>query len=303
MLHGQTHGPDPMGPGPIAAFLAICFIWGSTFLAIRVAVETLPPFLMIALRCLIAGPVLMAFSLWRGNALPGPAGIRAGFLSGTLMFLCGQAMLALGETRLDSGHAAVVNATLSLFMPLASWLLGTARAPGQIAAFGLVLGFAGVVVLANPAAGRIDPVGFAIVQCSAISFAFGTATARRWRPAQTAAMSSGLQMLCGGLVTLAASLAMGEWRHFDPALVSWRSVLALGYLTVMGSMVAFAAFGWLVQIWRPERLAPYTYVNPVVALMIGSALAGEAIGWREWLATAMILGAVAVVMLGNRARS
>ncbi len=292
--------PDPMGPGPIAAYLAICLIWGSTFLAIRIAVETVPPWLMVAVRSILAGLLLGGFAALRGASLPNRRGLISAAASGTLMFACAQGMLAFGETRVPSGQAAVVNATLSLFMPLAAWLLGTAPPPGRIAAFGLALGFVGVVVLANPGHAYIDLIGCAAVQVSAASWAFGTAIARRWPPARTASMSSGAQMLIGGVVSLAFSGAVGEWRHFDAASISLRSVLAFTYLITIGSMVAFAAYGWLVRIWRPERLVTYTYINPIVALLIGAGVAGEAIGMREIAATLLILAAVAIVMLGNR---
>ena len=291
-----------MGAGPIAAYLALCLIWGSTYLAIKLVVVEVPPWLMIGARCLIAGSLLGSFSLARGVRLPPRRGILSAAASGTLMFTLGQASLAFGETRVPSGQAAVLGTMLSLFMPMAAWALGTAARPGLMAALGLILGCVGVGVLANPEAGALDMVGSMAILFSGLSFAFGAAVSRRWPASRTSNMTSSLQMLFGGAFCLLASLGLGEWGRFDSHAIGRPAVLAFLYLITMGSLVAYAAFGWLVHIWRPARLATYTYVNPVVALVLGALMAGEKIGVREVVATMIILGAVALVMFGNRAR-
>jgi drug/metabolite transporter (DMT)-like permease len=295
---------DPLTAGPIAAYVALCLIWGSTFLAIRIAVETLPPFAMIGVRSLVAASVLGGIALARGAAWPDRRALLSAVVTGVLMFTGSQAVLSWGETRLPSGAAAVLGCTVSLFTPIASWMLGAANRPSRRAALGLLAGFAGVAILVRPTTGArpIDALAAVMVLLSAVSWSFGAAIARRVPPARSALFGSALQMGAGGLGCLAVAAVRGEWTHFDPSLVSTRSVLAMLYLIVMGSLVAFACFGWLVQIWQPERLSTYAYINPLVALGLGAALAGETVGPRELAATALILGAVGVVMVRGRAR-
>ena len=304
MPHRQRGLPiaDPITAGPVAAYLALCLIWGSTFLAIRIAVETLPPFAMIGVRCLVAAAVLAAIALWRGASWPDRRAWASASLTGVLMFAGSQAVLSWGETRLPSGPAAVLGCTVSLFTPIASWLLGASARPSRQAALGLLAGFAGVAVLVGPdASGRpIDALAAVVVLCSAVSWSFGAALARRMPPAHSPLLGSALQMAFGGVACLAIAAGRGEWALLNLAQVSERSLLAMLYLVVMGSLVAFACFGWLVRIWQPERLSTYAYINPLVALALGASLGGEAVGLRELGATALVLGAVALVMLGGR---
>jgi drug/metabolite transporter (DMT)-like permease len=286
--------------GPIAAYLALCFIWGSTYLAIRLAVQTIPPLLMVGARSVIAGAILAALALATGAAWPGRRGLLRAGASGVLLFLGGQVLLAYGEQRVPSGQAAVLGALLALFLPLASWTLGEAVAPSWRTVLALVVGFAGVAVLVRPGAGVLDAAGGAIVLASNIVWAYGGALSRRYPPTSSVFLTSGLQMVLGGAACLAVSAATGDFTHFSLAAVTERSWMGFLYLIVFGSMLGFSAFAWLVQIWPPQRLATYTYVNPVVALLLGAAIAGEALTLREAAATALILGAVAVVLTGRK---
>jgi len=288
------------GVGPLLAFLIVCVVWGSTFLAIRIGIETIPPWTMIGGRCLLAGAILTLMGFLRGARMPGARAIGSAVISGILMFSCSQAMLAWAELRLPSGQAAVLSCTVSLLTPAISWFFGAAGRPSLAAMCGLLLGFLGVVVLTRPDAHGGDQVAEAIILLSALAWAVGAAVARRVPPAGSAMLGSGLQLLAGAPAALAFAAARGEWTHLDPGAISGRSVLAMAYLVVMGSVVAFGCFGWLVQIWRPERLSTYAFVNPVVALGLGAAVMGEPLGLREALATALILGAVALVMLGHK---
>jgi drug/metabolite transporter (DMT)-like permease len=291
------------GAGPMAAYLTLCFVWGSTFLAIHVAVQTIPPWSMIAARSLLAGLLLAGFAVFRGAVLPGRRALASAAVSGILLFACSQAMLAWGEMRVPSGLAAVLACTISLFTPIASWLTGASRRPNLLASLGLLTGFAGVAVLVRPTGQSANLMACGVLVLSAVAWSLGAAIARLVPPARSALLGSGLQLIAGGAAAALFAGARGEWVHFDPASVSGRSVLAMLYLVGMGSLLAFACFGWLVQIWKPERLSTYGFVNPLVALALGAALAGEAIGLRELAATALILGAVGLVMLSNRAAS
>jgi len=288
------------GAGPILAFLVVCFVWGSTFLAMRIGVETIPPWTIIGGRCLVAGAMLCAFAFFRGARMPGPRALGSAIVSGVLLFSCSQAMVAWGELRLPSGQAAVLCCTVSLLTPAVSWGMGAAGRPSLLAVIGLLLGFLGVVVLTRPDAHAGDQLARAVIVLSALAWAIGAAVARRVPPAGSALLGSGLQLLAGAPAALAFAWARGEWTHLTMAAVSGRSVLAMAYLVVMGSIVAFACFGWLVQIWQPERLSTYAFINPLVALALGAALMGEKLGLRELAATTLILGAVGLVMLGNR---
>jgi drug/metabolite transporter (DMT)-like permease len=286
--------------GPILAFVAICVVWGSTFLALRIAVETIPPWSMIAVRCFIAGAALVGVALARGAAWPSRAGLASAAVSGVLMFTFSQALVAWAEQRLASGPAAVLSCTVSLLMPAIAWAIGAAPRPGRVATVGLLLGFAGVVLLAHPAPdeGGLLPRTMALL--AALAWALGAALARRVKPAESVALSSGLQLLAGGAVCAVLSLLTGEPGHLDLAAISSRSVTALVYLITMGSLLAFASFSWLVQIWPPDRLGTYAFINPLVALLVGAALAGERLGMREVLASVLILGAVALTLAGTR---
>jgi drug/metabolite transporter (DMT)-like permease len=293
---------DPgAGAGPMIAYLALCFIWGSTYLAIRMAVETLPPHIMVGTRSILAGLAMGGFALARGASLPSPKALISAAVSGVLLFAGGQSLLALAETHLASGQAAVLNATQALIMPLAVWALGAGAAPGRMTWVGLLAGFAGVAILTRPGAGGLHQAAALAVMGSVLCWSLGSGVSRRW-PIGNVALTAGLQMLLGGGACLLISLAAGEWHGFAWHAVSQRSWIGFAYLATVGSLAGFGAFAWLVQIWPMERLATYTYVNPIVALLLGAALAGEAITSREILATALILGAVGLVMWGARRR-
>ena len=300
MPNTTLDAPDRTGLAPLAAWGAICLIWGSTFYAVRIAVETIPPWTMMGVRAFIAGVILTVIALASGASMPGRRGLASAAASGTLMFLCGHGVLAWAEMRVPSAAAAVLTCTVSLFTPIAAWIVGAARRPTALAVTGLAVGFAGVVILVDPAAGHLDTVGcVALVLCN-ICWAFAAAIARRCRPAASALLGSALQLVIGGAVCLSAGGLRGEWSGALLAHVSERSALGLAYLIVFGSLIAFACYGWLVQVWQPDRASTYAYINPIVAMMIGVGLAGEVFGVREFLASALILGAVAMVMVGPK---
>ena len=296
--------PDRTGAAPLAAWAAICLIWGSTFYAVRVGVETIPPWTMMGTRSVIAGLILLAVARLTGAAMPGRRGLASAAASGSLMFLCGHGVLAWAETRVPSAAAAVLSCTVSLFTPLAAWIVGAAHRPSPIAVAGLLTGFAGVVILVDPSASHLDLFAALAIVFSNLCWAFAAGIARRWRPAPSAPsalLGSALQLTIGGAMCLAAGGLRGEWSGPMLAHISLRSALGLAYLITFGSLVAFACYGWLIQVWQPDRASTYAYINPIVAMIIGVGLAGEVFGLREFLATALILGAVAMVMVGPKA--
>ncbi len=285
---------------PLLAYLTICVVWGSTFVALRVGVQTIPPWTMIGLRCLLAGLPLIFFALYRGARLPGPRALASAAASGVLMFTGSQALLAWAELRVPSGQAAVLTCMVSLLTPTVTWMMGAADRPSLLAVAGLILGIGGVGVLARPDGHAANQFAVDAVLLSTLCWAVGAAIARKIPPAGSAMLGSGLQLVAGGPGALAMAWVCGEWTHLDYAAISTRSVLAMLYLVVMGSIVAFGCFSWLVQIWKPERLSTYAFINPLVALALGAAFLGETVGLREVAATGLILAAVALVMLGNR---
>ena len=293
--------PDT-GPGPLLAYAAVCIVWGSTFLALRIGVQTIPPWTLIAARCLLAGSLMTGFALWRGARLPGPRSLASAAITGMLLFSVSQGLVAWGELRVPSGEAAVMCCTVSLLTPAVSWLMGASSRPNILAVIGLAVGFAGVVVLARPGAEPANQMAALAILAAQFAWAIAAALARKIPPAGTPLLGSGLQLLAGAPAAAAFAGLRGEWTGFSLAQVSTHSLLALIYLVVMGSIVAFGCFGWLVQIWKPERLSTYAYINPVVALLLGAAILGETVGLREIGATALILGAVAIVMVSNRPR-
>ena len=294
------HAADLVGPGPVAAYLALCVIWGSTFLGIRIAVETIPPWTMIGVRSVIAGLVLTGVALAIGAARPTRWQVASAAVSGILLFVGGQSLLAWGETRLESGQAAILGCTVSLFTPILSWLIGASSRPGLLASAGLLIGFLGVAVLAGTGSSTPDGVACIAVLLSQAIWALGASVARRWPAGRSALLGSGMQLLAGGAASTALGFMYGDWGQIAAHGVSGRSIAAFFYLIVMGSLVGFACFGWLVQVWRPERVSTYAFVNPVVALGISVAVAGETVGLREVVAVGIILSAVALVMFGRR---
>ncbi len=301
----STATPDRMGAGPIAAYLTLCAVWGSTFLAIRIAVETVPPWTMVGLRCLIAGAALTAIGLAGGATLPRGRAAASAAISGVLLFTGSQAMLSWSELMVPSGEAAILVCTVALLTPIISWLMGASARPTARAGAGLVVGFAGVAVLMrpDPASSGVHAAASLMVLAGSLAWAIGASLARLVPPARSALLGSGLQMLAGALGCAVVAAARGEFATLQPHAISLRSALALAYLVVMGSLVAFACFGWLVQIWRPERLSTYSLVNPLVALLLGAAFAHEPIGPRQLWATALILCAVALAMSSGQRRT
>ncbi|HUG42511.1 MAG TPA: EamA family transporter [Longimicrobiales bacterium] len=291
----------------VAAFGAVWLIWGSTYLAIAWAVESIPPVLMIGARCVLAGGVLHGWSRLRGGVRPSPADWRAAAVAGVLLFVTGQAVLAWAETRIPSGAASLLVATEPLFIALLPWRSGgVAAARGAFGAgvarggpdgLGTILvGFAGVGVLVLPGVGGgIDPVAGAAVVLAALSWSVGVFRAGT-RPGIRAGQMAGMQLLVAGGILLGLAALIGEPGALAATGPSLRSVGAFLYLVVLGSIVAFGAYVWLLDRVGPSRLSTHAYVNPLVAVVLGTLLNGEPMGTGLLLATALILGSVALLL-------
>ena len=297
-MHATNHRPLWK---TLSAFAIIYFVWGSTFLAIRVGVHEVPPLLFAAMRFLIAGIVLYGWMVVQGERAPsGREWISASVLA-ILIFVCDYGLLFWAEQRVPSGIAAVMLATIPAFMALSEIIfLRTQRLTMRLG-LALLIGLGGVAVLMTRSlslgGAPIDRTGALALILASISWSVASALTRRLPLPSSKAMSSGAQMLAGGLfLTLAAGL-MGEFRNFHPTAVSRAAWFSLGYLIVAGSIIGFTAYVWLIHHESPTKVGTYAYVNPVVAVLVGYFLGGEALGLRTILGTMLVLISVLVITM------
>jgi drug/metabolite transporter (DMT)-like permease len=274
-------------------------IWGSTYLAIRIAVHDLPPLLMASMRFLVAGGVMLAVARRRGAAWPSWREWVRTLPVGLFLFLGGNGGVALAEHSVSSGGAAVVCATMPLWVGVLGAVTGERPTVREWGA--LVLGFAGVVVLMGGPTLAGDTRDIVLVICSPIMWAIGSLLARRNKDiggAHAALVGPGLQMLTGGFVLAIAAPIHGESLPVNASTDSW---LALAYLLVFGSLVGFTAYMWLLRNARPAIATSYAFVNPVLAVLIGATLYREPLGWSTLVANVMIVAAVMLVLTRPRA--
>jgi len=300
--------PAPLAHSRVAlvfAFAIVYTVWGSTYLAIRFAIETLPPFLMAAARFLTAGTVVYVWArLAVGVERPGRAQWKAAAIVGPLLLLGGNGLVVWSELRIPSGVAALLGGTTPFWMVLLDWLRrGGVRPTGQVV-LGLLCGLVGLVWLIGPdslaGGGRIDLLGAAAVVLAGIAWAAGSIYQRHAPMPASAALSTAMQMLTGGAALLVVALALGEWSQAEVASFSLRSVLAFLYLVVFGSIVAFSAYVWLLRASTPARVSTHTYVNPTVAVLLGWAVADEPLTPRMLVAVAVIISGVALITLAPK---
>ncbi len=293
---GEAPSAAALGVG----FAAIYLIWGSTYLAIRFAVESIPPFLMLAARFLAAGVLMYAWLRLRGTPRPSPRQWAGAAAVGGLLLLGGTGAVGWAEQWIPSGLAALIVAIVPVWMVLMDWAGPNRRRPGRAVVIGLVLGLAGVAVLVGPVdlggGGRMQFIGSMVVVLGTLSWATGSVYGQRLpRPASTW-MTAALQMTMGGVLLAGAGTAMGEWGRLDLSAISQRSALSLGYLMVFGSLIAFAAYVYLLRHSTPARVGSYAYVNPVVAVLLGWAMAAEPVTARTVIAAATILTGVVLIV-------
>ncbi|MGE0361555.1 MAG: EamA family transporter [Vicinamibacterales bacterium] len=286
----------------LAAFLLIYVVWGSNFLAIRYAIETIPPFLLMGVRSTLAGLCLYGWARLRSTPAPTHAQWRAAAVVGAMLFLGCHGLLAWAQGRVPSGTAALGMATLPLWMTLLDWLWAGAPRPSPAVWIGLALGLLGLAALIGPGSwgGAVDPVGLLVIQVSGFSWALGSITARRSDLPKSVVLSTGMQLIAGGCTLMAVALVLGEVTTFDIRTVSWRSLGGFTYMVVGASILAFTAYVWLLRVSTPSRVGSYAFVNPLVAVLLGAAVGGEALTARTAVAAALILAAVAAILTGRR---
>jgi drug/metabolite transporter (DMT)-like permease len=299
----QSRSRRPSTTALIAAFAAIYLIWGSTYLGIRYAIETIPPLLMMGIRHLSAGTLLYAWARWRGTPAPRLREWIYPAIIGPLLFLGGHGSLAWAEQRVPSGIAALLVATLPMWIVVLARASGTERHLTRSSLAGLVLGFLGVLVLFGPDAlrhnGDLNLIGAAAVLFGTFIWAAGTIYMRNVKMPDSPLLSSSMQMLTGGASLILTARLVGGSQKFHFAAVSGRSWFALAYLILFGSIIAFTAYTWLHMVAPPSRVATYAYVNPVVAVLLGWAFASEPISVYTWIAMIGILAGVALVNVGS----
>ncbi|MBI3145779.1 MAG: drug/metabolite exporter YedA [Pseudogulbenkiania sp.] len=272
-------------PATLAALLALYLIWGSTYFAIRIGVDSWPPLLMAGVRFLIAGGLLALFLLWRGQALPNWRQLGSSTLLGVLMPGMGNGLVTLAQKSVSSGVAALMVATVPLFTTLCARLFGQRTHPLEWG--GLALGLVGIVLLNMGASLSLSPTGGILLLLACAGWALGSAWSKHL-PQPDGLMASAMMMLTGGVALLAASAASGERLTSVPTLDGW---LALGYLVVFGSLIAYSAYLYLLANVSPATATSYAYVNPVIAVLLGVLFLGEQVGKQE-------LGAMVVIVSG-----
>ena len=284
----------------VFSFLSIYLIWGSTYLAIRYAVETIPPLYTAGLRHLIAGTILLAWCLAK-RLRPTWARVRASIVIGFFFFLIGHGTLHWAERKVPSGLASLLIASEPIWVFLLTSMAARRWRLNASLLAGILLGFGGVGLLMGRSALNSGPgvfVGSLAVVLGALSWSVGIVYSRRSHLSGHPLLLSALSLLAGSAQLLLLGTAVGEYRGFSFATVSLRSWLALGYLIVFGSVVAFTAYNWLLEHYSPTLVATHTYVNPIVAVLLGWLFAGEAVTLNVLLATALVISAVMLVDRG-----
>lgn len=283
-----------------AAFAAVYVIWGSTYLAIRVAIETIPPFAMAGARFVIAGALLYGWQRWRGAPAPLRIHWRSALIIGALLLVGGNGGLTWAEQEVPSGLAALIIATVPVWMVVFGALRPGTPRPNRRTLAGVLLGLAGIALLVGPsdlaASGQeIRTISYVVLLFSPVSWAIGSLYSRGASLPKSQLLATGMEMLLGGALLLLAATVTGEWASFDLAAVSLRSAAAFVYLIFIGAIIGFSAYIWLLKNTTPAKATTYAYVNPVVAVFLGWAILSEPVTPAMLAAMAIIIFSVALI--------
>ncbi len=282
-----------------AAFAAVYLIWGSTYLAIHFAIQTLPPLLMVGARFVIAGGALYIVMRLRGAPRPTRVHWGGAFVVGGLLLLAGNGGVVWAEQTVPTGLTALMIGLVPLWMVLLDWLRPRGVRPSSGVIIGLLVGLAGVVLLIGPGqvlgGSHLDPFGAGVLLVASFSWATGSLLSRAVKLPAVPLLATAMEMLVGGVLALGFGLVTGEGAHLHLAAVSTQSVVALAYLVMFGSLVGFSAYVWLLRVASPASVSTYAYVNPVVAVVLGSVFLGEQITARTLVAAVAIVAAVVII--------
>jgi drug/metabolite transporter (DMT)-like permease len=289
----------------LGAYASTWLIWGSTYIAIKWAVQTVPPFLTVALRSLFAGAILLAWARLRADEPPTRAQWLAAVAAGALYFLIGHGGLFWAEQRVASGPAALMIATEHFWVVLIAWMLPGGRAPSRRAALGIAIGLVGVgmLTIGGGAETGMDALGAVVLLVASAAWAAGSIYFHGERRPVSPLYASGMPLLMGGALVLGASAAAGEMGRVDAADFTPLAIGSLLYLVIFGSVIAFTAFTWLVETEGPSRAGSYAYINPFVAVILGWAVADEALTPRMLAAGAAIVLAVVLIVRGTHVQA
>lgn len=299
--------PDrPLAHAPrsqiLIAFAAVYIIWGSTYLAIRIAIETLPPLLMVGSRFFIAGVILYAWARARGAAAPTAVHWRSTTVIGVLLLVLGTGVVVWAEERVASGIAALLVSVVPLWIVLLQWIRPGGKRPNAWVIGGVVLGLAGLWMLISPGAGAEHRNLYVegVLLIAALSWAIGSLYSKRAPLPKSKFLGTAMEMIAAGVVLLSAGLLSGEGGHLATGAASAQSWLALLFLIIFGSIIAFTAYVWLLATVSPTLVSTYAFVNPVVAVLLGWAVLSEPLSVRMLVAAAIIVGAVALITIGRK---
>lgn len=299
--------------------VCVYIVWGSTYLAIRFAIQTVPPFIMAGFRFLLAGGLLYAFRRLRGDPAPTWRQWRNALIVGFFLLACGNGGVSWAEQRVPSGVAALMVGSAPLWMILLDAFrlrlrptktTGSPAGPPRsswLTVLGVLVGFSGIVLLVGPAEltglqGQVDPLGAGVLTLSAFCWAVGSLYSRGAALPESPLLGTGMEMLGGGACLIALGTFSGEWPAFHPAVISGPSWLGFGYLVIFGSLVGFVAYTWLLRVAPTTLVSTYAYVNPMVAIFMGNLLAREPLTPRIFIAALVILGSVALITVTQPVR-
>jgi len=293
----------------IIAFAALYLIWGSTYLGIRFSIQTIPPFLMAGARFVLAGTIMYAIAWSQGVVQSHWRNWRTSLIIGACLLLGGNGGVTISEKYIDSGLAALIVAIVPIYIVLLGWLTGMAPRPTPIMWMGLAGGFAGVGILFGPGlhvqstAGRNPAIGISILLVTSFIWSAGSLYSRVAKHAPSPFLTAAQQMICGGILLLIAGVITGELPRFHPSSVSLLSAGSFIYLVLVGAVIGYTAYIWLLRHCDPAKVATYAYVNPIVAVLLGTLFAGETVTVRTLIAAALIIGSVALIITAQQLRA
>jgi drug/metabolite transporter (DMT)-like permease len=280
--------------------MAVFFIWGSTYLAIRFAIESIPPLLMAGLRFLIAGGLLFFISRINNKEKIKLVHLRSAFIIGALLLLGGNGGVVWAEQWVPSGITALLISTVPIWVAIISWIMPKGDTPSLKNVIGVILGFAGLFFLISPntllAGGNVNLTGAAVLVAGALSWAIGSIYTRHAIVPDSKLMTVALEMLGGGIALIIVSYFFGDWGRFHITLITTKSLFAISYLIIFGSLIAFTAYIWLLDAAGPAKATTYAYVNPVVAVILGWLMAGEELSAKMIFSAIVIIIAVAIII-------
>lgn len=290
------------------ALILVYLIWGSTYLAIRFAIASIPPFLMAGMRFLISGIFLYLFMRWKGEKRPSLSHWKSAVIIGFFLILVANGGVSWAEQKVSSGMAALLVGTVPLWMVFLEWLLKKGTRPGISSWIGVLLGFSGIALLVFSKAGsgnlETSPLWALLLVATSAAWSYGSLYARSAPLPASPLLATSLEMITGGVLQLITGFLLGEPAHFHLSQITLSSGEAWIYLTFIGSLVGFTSYIWVLQKSTPELASTYAFVNPVIAVFLGWLLAGEALTPSLFVATALIVAAVILITLspGKKAR-